>query len=72
MLADLIVRIFFGSKIRKAQEELRNDTDIKDSIQAVEVAVQNWMDAVKRQEEYLASDETKRSRAYFEKLRNKK
>lgn len=72
MLADLIIRIFFGSKIKKAVEQMRNDPDIRDSEMAVEYAVQNWIDAVKRQEEFSASDEMKRSRAYAEKLRQKR
>lgn len=71
-LTDLIIRLFFGKKIKKAAKELHDDPDIQASVQAVEYAVQNWMDAVKRREEFYASDETKQARAYAASLPSKR
>jgi len=50
-LIDLLVKLFFSSKIKKASKNILNDPDIQDAERAVEYAVENWKAAIKREEE---------------------
>ena len=47
---DLIIRIFFKGKIKKAAEDLKNDPDIQDKFRALEYALQDLKDATERKE----------------------
>lgn len=54
---DLIIRLFFKGKIKKAAEQLRNDPDIKEKFRALEFALQDLKDATERKDEFLDSEE---------------
>lgn len=45
---DLIIRIFFKGKIKKAAEDLKNDPDIKEKFRSLEFALQDLKDATER------------------------
>lgn len=56
---DLIIRLFFKGKIKKAAEQLRNDPDIKEKFRALEFALQDLKDATERRREFLNSEQEK-------------
>lgn len=56
---DLIIRIFFKGKIKKAAEDLKNDPDIQDKFRALEYALQDLKDATEKKREYFNSEERK-------------
>lgn len=53
---DLIIRIFFKGKIKKAAEDLKNDPDIQDKFRALEYALQDLKDATEKKREYFNSE----------------
>ena len=56
---DLIIRIFFKGKIKKAAEDLKNDPDIQDKFRALEYALQDLKDATERKEALFNSESRK-------------
>ena len=56
---DLIIRIFFKGKIKKAAEDLKNDPDIKDKFRALEYALQDLKDTTEKKREYFNSEKVK-------------
>lgn len=47
---DLIIRLFFKGKIKKAVKSLEDDPDIKERFRALEFALQDLKDATDRKE----------------------
>jgi len=56
---DLIIRLFFKGKIKKAIEDLKNDPDIKDKFNSLEFALQDLKDATERKDKFLDSESYK-------------
>lgn len=54
---DLIIKLFFKGKIKKAVEDLKNDPDIKDKFKSLEFALQDLKDATDRKNEFHNSEE---------------
>lgn len=54
---DLIIKIFFKGKIKKAVADLKNDPDIKEKFRALEFALQDLKDATEREQEFYKSEE---------------
>ena len=55
-IVDLIIRLFFKGKIKKAVADLKNDPDIQEKFRAIEYALQNLKDATEREQEFYNSD----------------
>jgi hypothetical protein len=62
---DLIIRLFFKGKIKKAVEQLKNDPDIIEKFRSLEFALQDLKDATDRKEEYINSEEFKSVKRRF-------
>ena len=58
-IVDLIIRLFFKGKIKKAAEQLKNDPDIVEKFRAVEFALQDLKNATEREREFHNSEERK-------------
>ena len=56
---DLIIKLFFKGKIKKAVKDLKNDPDIKEKFRALEFALQDLKDATEREKEFYNSEERK-------------
>jgi len=56
---DLIIRLFFKGKIKKAVEDLKDDPDIKDKFRSLEFALQDLKDATDRRREFRNSESEK-------------
>lgn len=62
---DLIIKIFFKGKIKKAVADLKNDPDIKEKFKALEYALQDLKDATERENKFRNSQENKDALDYF-------
>ena len=62
---DLIIKIFFKGKIKKAVADLKNDPDIKEKFRALEFALQDLKDATDRKEEFRNSEQNDLFRSAF-------
>ena len=62
---DLIIKIFFKGKIKKAVADLKNDPDIKEKFRALEFALQDLKDATEREEEFRNSEQNDLFRSAF-------
>jgi len=54
---DLIIKLFFKGKIKKAVEDLKNDPDIKDKFRSLEYALEDLKQATDRKNELRNSPE---------------
>lgn len=64
-IVDLIIKIFFKGKIKKAVADLKNDPDIKEKFRAIEYALQDLKDATDRKEEFFNSEERNAALKYL-------
>ena len=62
---DLIIKLFFKGKIKKAVEDLKNDPDIKDKFKSLEFALQDLKDATDRKNEFFNSEKNKSVKQRF-------
>ena len=63
--ADLIVKVFFQGKIKKAVNDLKNDPDIKEKFRSLEFALQDLKDATDRKNEFFKSKENRDVKQFF-------
>jgi len=54
---DLIIKLFFKGKIKKAVSDLKNDPDIKEKFRALEFALQDLKDTTEREREFYNSEQ---------------
>jgi hypothetical protein len=62
---DLIIRLFFKGKIKKAAEQLKSDPDIVEKFRALEFALQDLKDATERKREYRNSEQYQSLKARY-------
>ena len=62
---DLIIKLFFKGKIKKAVADLKNDPDIKDKFRSLEYALQDLKDATERKDEFRNSEQRDLFRSAF-------
>lgn len=62
---DLIIKLFFKGKIKKAVADLKNDPDIKEKFRSLEYALQDLKDATERKDAHSKSEEYNNALKYF-------
>ena len=62
---DLIIKIFFKGKIKKAVADLKNDPDIQEKFRALEFALEDLKQATEREQEFYKSKQNDLFRSAF-------